>query len=230
MRCSERRADAVHRSGREAGRRGAPPLDRRVPGQTDVRAHQTRSRRSPNSTEFTVIKAAGPRRRSVLARKSGQPLTTGIPGLFTYRGYHEFFKSHLELRADGGLERGLGARASKPAGVAHADSAGAGRSKKALFRRVHQQMGDVARRHHGRPYAEPGPRHGRCSISWRDRIRRCASFCEAAANETSLSSRSQSVAGHPNSPRSSARRWSGRRSVKVKRRRSTRGSQGCGRR
>jgi type VI secretion system protein ImpL len=30
-------------------------------------------------------------------RISGQPLTSGIPGLFTYAGYHDYYKTHVEL-------------------------------------------------------------------------------------------------------------------------------------
>ncbi|HTS54432.1 MAG TPA: type VI secretion system membrane subunit TssM, partial [Burkholderiales bacterium] len=59
-----------------------------------------RLKRDPGAAkleEFTVLKAAGPEAQFVLARKTGQPLASGIPGLFTYRGYHEFFKTHLEL-------------------------------------------------------------------------------------------------------------------------------------
>jgi type VI secretion system protein ImpL len=67
--------------------------------------------------EFTVLKAAGPEAQFVLARKSGQPLTAGIPGFFTYRGYHQFFKPRLELALAADLNEAwvLGA---KPSGVA----------------------------------------------------------------------------------------------------------------
>jgi type VI secretion system protein ImpL len=79
-----------------------------------------RIRRDPGADkleEFTVIKAAGPEAQFVLARKSAQPLTTGIPGFFTYRGYHEFFKPHLELALAADLSEAwvLG---TKPAAVA----------------------------------------------------------------------------------------------------------------
>jgi type VI secretion system protein ImpL len=45
---------------------------------------------------FTVLKAGGPDAQFILVRKSGQPLSSGIPGLFTYRGYHEVFLPGLE--------------------------------------------------------------------------------------------------------------------------------------
>jgi len=64
--------------------------------------------------EFTVLKAAGDEARFVLVRKSGQPLTAGIPGLFTYRGYHEVFKTELDLALAEDLKEGwvLGAKSA----------------------------------------------------------------------------------------------------------------------
>jgi type VI secretion system protein ImpL len=41
--------------------------------------------------DFTVERAVGPTAVTVYARKSGQPLSRGIPGLFTYDGYHKAF-------------------------------------------------------------------------------------------------------------------------------------------
>ncbi len=43
--------------------------------------------------EFTVAKAAGSNALSVFVRTSGKPLTRGVPGLFTYKGYHEGFQA-----------------------------------------------------------------------------------------------------------------------------------------
>ena len=67
--------------------------------------------------DFTVSKAAGPEAQFVLARKSGQPLDTGAPSFFTYRGYHEAFKPRLELALAADLNESwvLG---GKPAAVA----------------------------------------------------------------------------------------------------------------
>ncbi|MHB8473089.1 MAG: type VI secretion system membrane subunit TssM [Gammaproteobacteria bacterium] len=41
--------------------------------------------------EFTIAKAAGPSAALVFARASGQPLTAGVPGLFSFKGYHQAF-------------------------------------------------------------------------------------------------------------------------------------------
>jgi type VI secretion system protein ImpL len=45
--------------------------------------------------DFNVVKASGPQAPSVFKFGSGKPLTNGIPGLFTYRGYHELFKKEV---------------------------------------------------------------------------------------------------------------------------------------
>ncbi|HSC62473.1 MAG TPA: type VI secretion system membrane subunit TssM [Caldimonas sp.] len=42
--------------------------------------------------EFTVVRAAGNNAALVFSRPSGQPLTRGVPGLFTYDGYHKGFQ------------------------------------------------------------------------------------------------------------------------------------------
>lgn len=46
--------------------------------------------------EFTVIRVAGEQGASVFKRKSGQPLTSGVPSFFSYRGYHELFLPELD--------------------------------------------------------------------------------------------------------------------------------------
>lgn len=43
--------------------------------------------------EFTIVKAAGPSSPLVFTRASGQSLTSGVPGLFSYSGYHEAFSA-----------------------------------------------------------------------------------------------------------------------------------------
>lgn len=43
--------------------------------------------------EFTVVKAGGGNAPLVFTRVSGQPLTKGVPGLFSYNGYHKGFQS-----------------------------------------------------------------------------------------------------------------------------------------
>ena len=49
-----------------------------------------------NFPEFTIAKAAGPSATLVFARASGQPLTRGVPGLFTYDGYYKGFAKESE--------------------------------------------------------------------------------------------------------------------------------------
>lgn len=44
---------------------------------------------------FTIASAAGAQAPLVFIRASGQPLTQGIPGLYSYRGYHEIFKKEV---------------------------------------------------------------------------------------------------------------------------------------
>ena len=46
---------------------------------------------------FSVTGAAGDDARFVLVRRSGQPLGTGIPGLFTNAGYHDYYRQSLEI-------------------------------------------------------------------------------------------------------------------------------------
>jgi len=46
--------------------------------------------------DFTIAKAAGPGAALVFVRGSGQPLTKGVPGLFTYDGYHKGFQREVE--------------------------------------------------------------------------------------------------------------------------------------
>jgi type VI secretion system protein ImpL len=41
--------------------------------------------------EFTVAKAGGPSAPLVFVRASGQPLTRGVPGIYSYDGYHKVF-------------------------------------------------------------------------------------------------------------------------------------------
>ncbi|WP_201212563.1 type VI secretion system membrane subunit TssM [Rhodocyclus purpureus] len=50
--------------------------------------------------EFTLVKAGGPSASLVFTRPSGKPLTSGVPGLFTYDGYHKAFKGAAEKVAN----------------------------------------------------------------------------------------------------------------------------------
>ncbi|MDS4015083.1 MAG: type VI secretion system membrane subunit TssM [Candidatus Accumulibacter sp.] len=45
--------------------------------------------------DFTIPDAGGPSSTLVFARKSGAPLTRGIPGLYTYDGYHQGFNRQV---------------------------------------------------------------------------------------------------------------------------------------
>ncbi len=49
-----------------------------------------------NLPEFTVANAAGPSAALVFVRASGKPLTSGVPGLFSFNGYHKAFVSESE--------------------------------------------------------------------------------------------------------------------------------------
>lgn len=46
--------------------------------------------------EFRLTQAGGPSASAVFARASGRPLTEGVPGLFTYDGYHKTFAASLD--------------------------------------------------------------------------------------------------------------------------------------
>jgi len=45
--------------------------------------------------EFTLVRAVGPQAGTVFARAGGLPLEKGVPGLFTYDGYHDLFNKRL---------------------------------------------------------------------------------------------------------------------------------------
>lgn len=66
---------------------------------------------------FTLIRAVGPQAGAVFSRDGGLPLDQGVPGLFTYDGYHEVFDKRLpEFAArafdDDGWVMGRGAASS----------------------------------------------------------------------------------------------------------------------
>ncbi len=50
--------------------------------------------------EFSVASAGGPNALQVFERASGQPLTKGIPGIFTRDGYHKAFKDSVDKVVD----------------------------------------------------------------------------------------------------------------------------------
>jgi type VI secretion system protein ImpL len=45
--------------------------------------------------EFTLVRAVGPQAGTVFSRTGGLPLEKGVPGLFTYDGYHDVFNKRL---------------------------------------------------------------------------------------------------------------------------------------
>lgn len=45
--------------------------------------------------EFTLVRAVGPQAGTVFSRAGGLPLEKGVPGLFTYDGYHDVFNKRL---------------------------------------------------------------------------------------------------------------------------------------
>ncbi|MBN3752366.1 type VI secretion system membrane subunit TssM [Paraburkholderia sp. Tr-20389] len=45
--------------------------------------------------DFTVLRVIGPQAGAVFTRASGTPLSRGVPGLFTYDGYHNVFDKRL---------------------------------------------------------------------------------------------------------------------------------------
>ena len=50
--------------------------------------------------EFTVVRAAGSNAALVFTRASGAPLTRGVPGLFSYDGYHRGFQKEVARVAE----------------------------------------------------------------------------------------------------------------------------------
>ena len=54
-----------------------------------------RQRLGQDIPAFSVATAAGPSGPLVFERSSGKPLTEGVPGLFTYDGYHKRFQSEV---------------------------------------------------------------------------------------------------------------------------------------
>ncbi|HZW19935.1 type VI secretion system membrane subunit TssM [Noviherbaspirillum sp.] len=62
------------------------------------RVYNRIKRQSPPASlrEFRVTDAGGPNSQLVLARVSGQPITSPVPGLFTYNGYYKAFNPQLD--------------------------------------------------------------------------------------------------------------------------------------
>jgi type VI secretion system protein ImpL len=88
-----------------------------------------RARVGADIPEFSAAAAGGPNAVRVFARASGQPLTRGVPGLFTRDGYYKAFKSAQGqvakvLAAEQGWVLGTAPRAADAKGTASALLAG----------------------------------------------------------------------------------------------------------
>ena len=78
--------------------------------------------------EFSVVGAAGNNAALVFTRASGKPLNRGVPGLFTYAGYHKGFQSEVgrvstELAEEQGWVLGVTEPARSPAALLTGDTA-----------------------------------------------------------------------------------------------------------
>ena len=73
---------------------GADPLPRRIYNRM---RHYGLGSAFP---EFTIEAAAGPKAALAITRTSGRPLSNGVPGLFTYAGYHEGFQAEVGKATD----------------------------------------------------------------------------------------------------------------------------------
>lgn len=51
---------------------------------------------APDLKEFTIAEKGGPRALLVFERKSRQPLTRGVPGLYTKDGYYKYYNGRVE--------------------------------------------------------------------------------------------------------------------------------------
>ncbi|QBE66697.1 type VI secretion system membrane subunit TssM [Pseudoduganella lutea] len=70
--------------------------------------------------EFSAVSAGGPQAASVLARRSGEPLTRGINGMFTVAGHARFLEAGKEALSDVAAERWVLARQEAAGGDAAA--------------------------------------------------------------------------------------------------------------
>ncbi|MDB5829581.1 MAG: icmF, partial [Variovorax sp.] len=74
--------------------------------------------------EFTLLRAVGPQAGTVFSRVDGLPLGKGVPGLFTYDGYHELFNKRLPEFVGRALENDAWVMGRGAAGVGFAGDAG----------------------------------------------------------------------------------------------------------
>jgi len=76
--------------------------------------------------EVSVVSAGGPTAQNVFVRASGLPLTKGVPGLFTYDGYHKGFQPEVEKATRTLADEQTWVLGIAPAPAAAADAIGAG--------------------------------------------------------------------------------------------------------
>ncbi len=97
-----------------------------IPTEVRLYGRLKRQRMGADIPDFSVVSAAGSTAAQVFERASGEPLTKGVPGLFTRDGYHKGFKAALaragtQLQAEEVWVLGLPperSRLSLPGGVA----------------------------------------------------------------------------------------------------------------
>jgi type VI secretion system protein ImpL len=70
-----------------------------VPLPQRIYSRQKRLGVAEDIAAFTIARAAGPSAGLAFMRASGEPLTHGVPGLYTYDGYHHGFQRELEATA-----------------------------------------------------------------------------------------------------------------------------------
>ena len=97
--------------------------------------------------DFNIVTAAGPQAELVFNRISGQPLTHGVPGLFTYKGYYDVFNKQV-----GELALRLGDQESWIMGEKSADGSSAATQK--LDSIVGNQLTNEVRRLYLNEYAK----------------------------------------------------------------------------
>jgi type VI secretion system protein ImpL len=68
----------------------------RYPLSTRIYNRLKRQDLAANLPEFTIANSAGPSAALVFARASGKPLTGGVPGLYSFKGYHSAFVTESE--------------------------------------------------------------------------------------------------------------------------------------
>jgi type VI secretion system protein ImpL len=125
--------------------------------------------------EFTVAKAGGGNAPLVFVRASGQPLTRGVPGLFTFNGYHKGFQSG-------------GRRRHSPAGRANKAGCWASRRRTACKSPQAPLLASNA----------PGRRRARLYLNeYRDSLWKTSSRTSETAPMTSIEASRSSVARFP---------------------------------